>query len=454
MKALSGLLKENYSKEDILEIRHFLQSKKTFDFASLPNGLLAASSSEDSSNTGYNKVWVRDNIYVAYAHFIIGEREIALRILQGLLAFYKKHRFRFETIIDQGRKPSTPMERPHVRFDGLGMKELDESWEHAQNDALGYLLWLACKFYPSGGKDQEEPTLDAEILDLLILFPLYFDAIQYWKDEDSGHWEEAPKIEASSIGTVMAGLKEFRTLMLANLGINYQWKYNDNAVTVELVDQLIANGESALEQILPWECIQPADRERRFDASLLFLIFPLNVIGAETALQIVADVKDNLQGDIGIRRYLDDSFWCQDYQQLPRAIQTSPHPDRTAWLTEHNVNLSPGSEAQWCIFDPILSSIYGTRYQSSKRDPADLRVQTEYLNRSLRQITTSTFLIPVGESDQPKEYVEITAYRCPELYYLMAGRYIPNVSTPLLWTQANLLVALEMMIGSLNLPCP
>jgi phosphorylase kinase alpha/beta subunit len=453
MTVLSGLLKESYSKADILEIRRFLHAKKTFDFVPLPNGLFAASSSDDGRNTGYNKVWVRDNVYVAYAHFIIGEREIALRNVQGLLAFYMKHRFRFETIIDQGRRPSSPMERPHVRFDGLGMKEVEESWEHAQNDALGYLLWVACKFYSSAGKDQEEPTLDAEILDLLILFPLYFDAIQYWKDEDSGHWEEAPKIEASSIGTVMAGLKEFRTLMLANSEINYQWKYNGNSVTVELVDQLIAHGESALEQILPWECIQPADRKRHFDASLLFLIFPLNVIGTEAALQIVADIKDNLQGEMGIRRYLDDSFWCQDYQKLPRAIQTSPHPDRTAWLDEHNVHLSPGSEAQWCIFDPVLSSIYGARYQASNRDPADLKWQIEYLNRSLRQVTASSFLIPIGESDEPKENVEITAYRCPELYYLNAGHYIPNVSTPLLWTQANLLVALEMMIGSLNLPC-
>lgn len=454
MTVLSALLKESYSKADILEIRRFLHAKKTFDFVPLPNGLFAASSSEDANNTGYNKVWVRDNIYIAYAHYIIGEREVALRNVQGLLAFYKKHRFRFETIIDQGRRPSSPMERPHVRFDGLGMKELDESWEHAQNDALSYLLWLACKLYSSAVEDQEEPTLDAETLDLLILFPLYFDAIQYWKDEDSGHWEEAPKIEASSIGTVVAGLKEFRTLMLANSEINYQWRYKDNSVTVELLDQLIAHGKSTLEKILPWECIQPAGKKRRFDASLLFLIFPLNVIGTETALQIVADIKENLQGDIGIRRYLADSFWCQNFQQLPRAIQTSPHPDRTAWLTEHNVYLSPGSEAQWCIFDPILSCIYGMRYQSSKRDPADLKWQTQYLNRSLSQITARTFLIPMGESEESKEYIEIPAYRCPELYFLMAGHYIPNVSTPLLWTQSNLLVALEMMIRSLKLPCP
>ncbi|MEA5414506.1 glycoside hydrolase family 15 protein [Synechococcus sp. BA-132 BA5] len=454
MTVLSALLKESYSIADILEIRSFLHAKNTFNFNPLLNGLFTASSSEDAGKTGYNKVWVRDNIYIAYAHYVIGEREVALRNVQGLLAFYGKHRFRFETIIDQGKRPSSPMERPHVRFDGLGMKELDESWEHAQNDALSYLLWLACKLYSSAGENQEEPTLDAETLDLLILFPLYFDAIQYWKDEDSGHWEEAPKIEASSIGTVVAGLREFRKLMLAKSEISYQWRYKDNTITVELLAQLIAHGESALEKILPWECIRPADKKRRFDASLLFLIFPLDVINEEAALQIVADVKEHLQGGIGIRRYLADSFWCQDFQKLPRAIQTSPHPDRTAWLGKHNVYPSPGNEAQWCIFDPILSCIYGMRYKSSKRDPADLKWQTYYLNRSLSQITANTSLIPMGESGEPRENIAIPAYRCPELYFLMAGHYIPNVSTPLLWTQANLLMALEVMIRSLKLPCP
>ena len=42
--------------------------------------------------------------------------------------------------------------------------------------------------------------------------PLYFQAIRYWQDEDSGHWEERRKIEASSIGAVVAGLRELRLL--------------------------------------------------------------------------------------------------------------------------------------------------------------------------------------------------------------------------------------------------
>lgn len=454
MTELSALLKESYSKTDILEIQLFLRARKVFDFAPLENGLFAASSSEDARNTGYNKVWVRDNIYIAYANFIIGEKTIAFQNVKGLLTFYNKHRFRFEAAIEQGRRPSSPMERPHVRFDGLAMEELDESWEHAQNDALGYLLWLACKLYTSVEMNQDEPNLETEFLDLLILFPLYFHAIKFWEDEDSGHWEEAPKIEASSIGTVVASLKEFRTFKLRHSNSNVQWRHKDHVITIDFLDQLIAHGESALAQILPWECIQPAEKKRRFDASLLFLIFPLGVIADDIALQIIADIKDNLLGNIGIRRYLNDSFWCQDFQQLPREIQTSPHPDRTAWLNEHNISLSPGSEAQWCIFDPILSSIYGVQYQSSKRDPADLKWQFHHLNRSLRQITTKPFLIPMGESDRPKEIIEIPADRCPELYYLMSKAYVPNVSTPLLWTQANLMVALEMMVRSLSLPCP
>lgn len=35
--------------------------------------------------------------------------------------------------------------------------------------------------------------------------------------------------------------------------------------------------------------------------------------------------------------------------------------------------------------------------------------------------------------------------RCPEAYYLEHGRYVPNDHVPLLWTQANLRLALLAM---------
>ncbi|MGH2413276.1 MAG: hypothetical protein ACRDEA_06220, partial [Microcystaceae cyanobacterium] len=57
------------------------------------------------------------------------------------------------------------------------------------------------------------------------------------------------------------------------------------------------------------------------------------------------------------------------------------------------------------------------------------------LHRSLGQLTGKD--CPFGE------------FKCPELYYLQDGQYIPNDVTPLLWTQANLSIALKMMEQSL-----
>ncbi len=48
--------------------------------------------------------------------------------------------------------------------------------------------------------------------ELLALFALYFERIRFWEDEDSGHWEERRKVGASSIGTVLAGLRAYGTL--------------------------------------------------------------------------------------------------------------------------------------------------------------------------------------------------------------------------------------------------
>ena len=84
--------------------------------------------------------------------------------------------------------------------------------------------------------------------------------------------------------------------------------------------------------------------------------------------------------------------------------------------------MEPGSEAQWCLFDPLLSVIYGAHYQQSGRGEF-LELQLAHLNRSIAQLDEQG--------------------RCPELYFLKQGRYVPNEHTPLLWTQANLSMALH-----------
>lgn len=95
-----------------------------------------------------------------------------------------------------------------------------------------------------------------------------------------------------------------------------------------------------------------------------------------------------------------------------------------------------GGEAQWCLFDPILSIYYGLRFRRT-HDALEFLKQTEYLNRSLGQIT--------GANGRYGEF------QCPELYYLEKGQRQTSRSTPLLWTQANLSIALKIMEENLHL---
>jgi len=94
-------------------------------------------------------------------------------------------------------------------------------------------------------------------------------------------------------------------------------------------------------------------------------------------------------------------------------------------MTFHNSALARlGDEAQWCLFDPILSGYFGRRYLES-RSVADRERQIAHFNRSSAQITDD--------------------WRCAELYYLREGDYVANPHVPLQWTQANLVVAIDAL---------
>jgi phosphorylase kinase alpha/beta subunit len=205
--------------------------------------------------------------------------------------------------------------------------------------------------------------------------------------------------------------------------------FQGKTVTSDFLDRLIGAGARALAEILPAECIQPDPRKnRRYDAALLFLVYPLEVVDDVMGQQIIEDVLQHLQGDYGIRRYLGDSYWTADFKDKV------PAGERTADVSEHqeirDALARPNEEAQWCIFDPIVSVIAGRRYLRTK-DPVDLERQVHHLNRSLGQLTGPD--CPQGQ------------LLCPEAYYLEHGHYVPNDHVPLLWTQANLWLALLTM---------
>jgi phosphorylase kinase alpha/beta subunit len=428
---VAQLVKDRYELKDLQNISLLLREREVFKFPALDNGLFpAAIVAASTEYTGYSAVWVRDNVYVAYSHYILGEIDIALKAINCLMKYFQKHRIRFENIINFNADAKNVMERPHIRFNGENLDEINQSWEHAQNDALGYFLWFYCKLI----SDKVVHPTQQDVA-TLALFPLYFEAVSYWQDEDSGHWEETRKIEASSIGVVVASLKALKQLSMEPSFISHCFQYENRPVTIDLLDNLIHQGIDALNRILPSECIQ-LGQERRYDSALLFLIYPLQVVDDSMGDQIISDVIDNLQGLYGIPRYLGDSFWCRDYEDIPENIRTSISTEREQWLKDNGRALRSGEEAQWCIFDPIISTIFGVKFQKT-RQTEFLEKQTFYFNRSLGQLTSDDF--------------KIGGFKCPELYYLKGTDYVPNDATPLLWTQANLRIALRTMEQSLSM---
>jgi len=149
--------------------------------------------------------------------------------------------------------------------------------------------------------------------------------------------------------------------------------------------------------------------------------------------RIVQDVHLNLQGEYGIRRYLGDSFWCSNYRtNLSEQDRTR---DFSSDIASRDRFFAQGTEAQWCIFDPMISVALGRRYQTSG-DSRWLPLQTEHWNRALTQITADL--------------------QCPELWHWEstpngAPMLETSEATPLLWTQANLWLALNHMERSAKL---
>jgi phosphorylase kinase alpha/beta subunit len=302
-----------------------------------------------------------------------------------------------------------------VRFDGQRLQELhDERWAHAQNDALGYCLWLCARLART-----RVVALDAQQLDTMAVMVRYLAELRYWEDEDSGHWEETRKRSASSIGVVVAGLREWLALLEDGPTGVAGLSRDDLATGSDALHQ----GLRSLADILPSECVQPPPRQRRYDAALLFLICPLQVVTGEIADRVIGDVRTHLEGQVGVRRYLGDSYWAPDYD-----TRLSPGD----WSRDYSDDIEvrnrllerAGDEAQWCLFDPILSAFYGQRFLDSGAK-ADRERQVRYFNRALGQVSAD--------------------WQCPELYYLRGGTFVANPHTPLLWTQANLQLALALL---------
>jgi phosphorylase kinase alpha/beta subunit len=419
-------MKPFYRPSDLAGLADFFAKHGTFELNVKPNGLYSAVTADRVvSFLGYGYTWIRDTIMMTHYQAEIGRYAIARTTLATLRNYFDKHRYRFIEIIEGKADKNDPMRRPHIRFDGNTLEEIDEPWAHAQNDALGYALWMVFLLANRG-----EYPLTAKDCDVFALFPFYFERIEYWHDLDSGHWEETPKIESSSIGVVVAALEQMRRFLSSQPAAAF--RHAGKKVTPAQLDELIARGREQLARLLPYE----SPPERLADAALLFLIYPAETVSDADADRILDMIRRDLQGEYGIRRYSGDSYWCADYKKLLREEERTA--DFSKDLERRDKLMKPGTEAQWCIFDPIVSVIYGRRYLKTGRSD-DLQRQIHYFNRSLAQITPEDFALGGGQ--------------CPEAYYIedsANGVYVPNDHVPLGWTQANLGTAFEYLKRSLR----
>eukprot|EP00123_Amoebidium_parasiticum_P013672 comp22090_c0_seq1/m.32213 comp22090_c0_seq1/g.32213 ORF comp22090_c0_seq1/g.32213 comp22090_c0_seq1/m.32213 type:complete len:483 (-) comp22090_c0_seq1:537-1985(-) len=456
-KELGALLKQSknvYTAEDVLKIWRLLESKGTLDFPNIKGrGLFCAALSEEGVEdyTGYSNVWVRDNIHIAHAQLVIGDHAKAVSVVRDIAAFWQAHSNRFLDCISGRADTEDVMQRPHIRFNGHKLSENTEHWSHAQNDALGYFLWLACKLGRKGHLDCSHE----KFAELLAQLTLYLYAVGFWSDKDNGHWEEVRKVEASSVGAATAGLRELHRLMNENSKFSAAFSKCYTAVKgttnpkqhadVPLSDDALstvaameARGQAALASILPYES-RDEGATRTTDGALLFLVYPLRIVEGDIARKIVTDVVDHLAGDNGIRRYSGDSYWMADYKTL------FSEENRTADFSDNmgarDRLLTPGEEAQWCIFDSIVSVVFGTWAQEAvtSEERQQLRMlQRLFFHRALGQVTGDVCVFG--------------AWKCPESYYIEKGKYVVNDICPLLWTQANLQLALHAMLSAALVP--
>lgn len=407
---LESLIADEYSGDAIRRITKHLEVCGTFAFTQLPSGLYAASGAEGAEGGRYAHVWVRDNVYIAYALFCAGRIEESVRCARGLAHHFEREAGRFDACIEGKVDRNDPMERPHVRFEGLSGAELPEVWPHAQNDTHGLFLWLIAALVHA-----RVLPLDERVKGVVVRTIRFLEALPFYEDADVGCWEEASAIRASSIGCVCAGLRAWIPLaqsLDSDLGLRLRALYR--------------SGRTALDAILPYEVRDGAGR-RLCDAALLTLISPLGEVVGAQAEAIISNVCSTLVGERGIARYVGDTFWGPDYDAVPVDFRTVYVGENRAYRATAPARRC---EAEWCLFDPLLALHYASLFELTHERSA-LSKASKHLTRTLRALVSDSTGVP----------------HLPELYYLRQGVRTPNPILPLVWADATLLLALTRLAG-------
>jgi len=421
---LQGLLKEHGTMD--------CSRAKCKDANGKPTGPFSASAANakgDHTGSSMFGSWLRDNCIIAYGLFLTDPDgqgcEDAKACLNSIAKFLLTHEaHRMELVIGghknvTGKDEKTWMDRPHIRFIGETGLEDTKWYNHKQNDALGYFMWARCQLALA-----DKMPFTGDHLKLLGQLFDYLRTIECWDDLDAGHWEEHSAQHASSLGPCLAATKAFKELV-AREGFLAPCRPD----TLDILELKLT---LSLKEVLPNEVVKPSEGFRDADSACIFLCYPLGVVDDDMGLQILDRLK-SCMGHIAMCRYRKDSYWCKNYKDKIGDDPTKHFTDEE--LKERDALLVPGEEAQWCLFDPMVSSYYGKLYQKTRK-PEYLKMQQLFLSRALAAIT--------GDD------CEFGSWMCCEAYYLQGDKWVPNDNTPLVWTQADLAMALHEMKISLS----
>lgn len=289
-----------------------------------PRGLFLAS--DLAVTTGYDKAWLRDNVYEALAFEYAGDWAVVEKDYHTLLDIFDKHIDKINWATTS--KPFETWQFIHARYNPETLEEFWESWGNKQHDAVGAVLYKLADF-EAKGHSMLRNEKDRRTVQTLIY---YITNVEYWHDADNGMWEEAEEVHASSIGAVLAGLKKWQEVG----GFD--------------VDQdAIDRGQAALDALLPRES------ESKFtDLALLSLVYPYNVVSKDMAKTLVENLVYHLEREKGVIRYKNDAYY-------------NANPD------------SYSEEAEWCFGLSWLAICYQRLGNTEKAK--------EYLDKATATVT-------------------------------------------------------------------
>lgn len=290
-----------------------------------PRGLFRASSHNVA--TGYDKAWLRDNVYEALAFEYAGDWKVVKKTYHALLDIFDKHIDKINWAVTN--KPFETWQYIHARYNPETLEEFWESWGNKQHDAVGAVLFKLADF-EAKGHSMLRNKKDHKTVQTLIY---YITNVEYWHDADSGMWEENEEIHASSVGAVVAGLKK--------------WK---EVGGMDVDQDAIDRGEAALRNLLPRES------ESKFtDLALLSLIYPYHIVSRDMAREIIENLEYHLAKDKGVLRYKFDRYynknddgyseeaeWCFGLSWLAIAWHTiGDHAKAHAYLEKATATITP-----------------------------------------------------------------------------------------------------------------